>query len=217
MSRINWRNFSLTTKIIWAFLAFEIMVGLVDRNYLSSFVASLTLIISLVPLFFARRFGVELPRNFMSAAVIFVFATLFLGEIEDFYNRFWWWDVVLHAGSAIGFGLIGFLAMFMLFQGDRYAAPAWAIGLFAFCFAMAIGALWEIFEFAMDQTFGMNMQKSGLPDTMKDLIVDAVGALIGATAGVVYLIRQRGTPFSGTLREFIARNNRFFDKSNRRK
>ena len=38
------------------------------------------------------------------------------------------------------------------------------------CFAITIGALWEVFEFGMDQLFGLNMQKSGLLDTMGDLI-----------------------------------------------
>lgn len=48
---------------------------------------------------------------------------------------------------------------------------------------MAIGGIWEIFEFAMDQVFGMNMQKSGLIDPMWDLIVDALGPLFSVTTG----------------------------------
>jgi len=47
----------------------------------------------------------------------------------------------------------------------------------------SIGALWEVFEFGMDQIFGMNMQKSGLVDTMGDLIVDAIGAGLAAMSG----------------------------------
>ena len=110
---------------------------------------------------------------------VIVLATLFFGEVWDFYDRFWWWDIFLHGGSAVGFGLIGFVMVFILFQGDRYAAPPWAMGLFAFCFAMTTGAIWEVFEFAMDEGFGMNMQKSGLVDTMTDIIVNALGGVIG--------------------------------------
>jgi hypothetical protein len=33
------------------------------------------------------------------------------------------------------------------------------VALFAFLFAVAVGALWEIFEFAIDGTFGTQMQK----------------------------------------------------------
>mgnify|MGYP001208113832 CR=1 FL=1 len=52
---------------------------------------------------------------------------------------------------------------------------------------MTLGVIWEIFEFAADQLLGLNMQKSGIMDTMTDLIVDFIGALIGAIMGYFYL------------------------------
>ena len=61
------------------------------------------------------------------------------------------------------------------------------VALFAFMFAMGMGAVWEIFEFGMDQLFGLNMQKSGLVDTMWDLIVDGAGALTISLLGWSYL------------------------------
>src|SRR3546814_16435775 len=63
---------------------------------------------------------------------------------------------------------------------DLHMRPSF-LAVFAFCFSQAIGALWEIFEFTMDQVFGLTMQKpmlgdpSGLTDTMWDLIVNAIG------------------------------------------
>lgn len=204
------QSITLTTLIIWGFLAIGFVWGIWTQEWLSAFVALLTFLTTLLPLYFAKWYDVHVPRSFMAAVIMFIFATLFLGEVLDFYNRYWWWDVVLHGGSAIGFGLIGFLLVFMMFQGDRYAAPPRAVGFFGFCFAMTIGALWEIFEYAMDQTFGMNMQKSGLHDTMWDLIVDAIGGLIGAGAGVLYLRRHEGGYFSRMLHEFQQRNRRFF-------
>ena len=56
---------------------------------------------------------------------------------------------------------------------------------------MAIGATWEIFEFTMDKLFGLSMQKSGLDDTMYDLIVDTFGALSAAAAGYYYLTERK--------------------------
>src|SRR3546814_9429666 len=73
------------------------------------------------------------------------------------------------------------------------------LAVFAFCFSQAIGALWEIFEFTMDQVFGLTMQKpmlgdpSGLTDTMWDLIVNAIGALAISVAGWRYLSRARSS------------------------
>ena len=73
--------------------------------------------------------------------------SIFMGEAFDFYERVWWWDIGLHGLSAISFGLIGFLFVFMLFEGDRYAAPAMALGVLSFACAVTIGTLWEVFEF----------------------------------------------------------------------
>ncbi|WP_137110986.1 hypothetical protein [Rhodobacter sp. SY28-1] len=156
------------------------------------FISLAALALTLLPGLLASRVGLRLPPSFLAAIALFVLATLYLGEVYDFYNRFWWWDLVLHFGSAMGFGILGFLLIFMLFQGDRYAAPPWALGVLSFCVALAVGTLWEIFEYAMDTLFGFNMMKSGLPDTMGDLMVDAVGAALAAGAGVVYLLGRAG-------------------------
>jgi hypothetical protein len=198
------------TKLIW--LALLIAAADALRNWQLSllFIAVSTLILSLAPIVVARWANIHVPTSFMLAVVAFVGGTLFLGEVYGFYDRFWWWDILMHFGSAMGFGLTGFVIVFMLFQGDRFAAPHGTIAFFAFCFAVAIGAIWEIFEFAMDQIFGMNMQKSGLDDTMIDLIVNLVGALIAALSGWLYLKGVSAPGVHHLLDEFITRNPRFF-------
>ena len=197
-------------RIIWVLLALFMLDALFQRNWPLAFVALATLLLSLTPVFAARWAQIVVPPSFIAAIVVFIGGTLFLGEVFDFYNRFWWWDLVMHGGSAIGFGLIGFVLVFMMFQGDRYAAPPIAVAFFAFCFALAIGAMWEIFEFGMDQIFGLNMQKSGLMDTMWDLIMDFMGALIGAGAGYFYLKGRAKGGLSGLIDDFVRRNPRFF-------
>lgn len=204
-------------RIIWGLLALFALDALFQGNWPLVFVSLATLVLSLVPLFAARWAEVVVPPSFIAAIVVFVGGTLFLGEVFDFYNRFWWWDMVMHAGSAIGFGLIGFVLVFMMFQGDRYAAPPFAVAFFAFCFALAIGAIWEIFEFGMDQIFGLNMQKSGLMDTMADLIMDFIGALIGAGAGYAYLRGRAKGGLMGLIDDFVQRNPRFFGRHRKRR
>ena len=204
-------------RIIWGLLALFALDALFQGNWPLVFVSLATLALSLVPLFAARWAEVVVPPSFIAAIVVFVGGTLFLGEVFDFYNRFWWWDMVMHASSAIGFGLIGFVLVFMMFQGDRYAAPPFAVAFFAFCFALAIGAIWEIFEFGMDQIFGLNMQKSGLMDTMADLIMDFIGALIGAGAGYAYLRGRAKGGLMGLIDDFVERNPRFFNRHRKRR
>ncbi|MCB2105667.1 MAG: hypothetical protein KDE10_14745 [Rhodobacteraceae bacterium] len=202
----------IIVQMIWAVLLVAFVLALAEGRWSLAFVSAATFGLSILPVVASRRFGIRLPVRFFAWIVVFVFGTIFLGEAFDFYTRYWWWDVILHAGSAVGFGLAGFLFVFMLFEGDRYAAPAWAVAFISFCFALSIGTLWEIFEFAMDQIFSLNMQKSGLIDTMWDLIVDTLGASIGAIAGLSYLKGQELGGLTAAIREFVAANRRFFRK-----
>ena len=77
------------------------------------------------------------------------------------------------------------------------------VAFFAFCFALAAGAVWEIIEFTIDGVLGFNMQKfalqdgtrlvgrAALSDTMKDIIVDTCGALIAQAAGYLTIMKDR--------------------------
>lgn len=201
LARLIW--LSLFAVALWALLEWQLELA---------FVALGTLAVSVVPVFAAKWADVQVPPSFIAAVVFFVAATLFLGEVFDFYERFWWWDIAMHASSAVGFGLVGFVLVFIMFQGDRFAAPPIAMAFFAFCFAMTIGAVWEIFEFGMDQIFGMNMQKTGLDDTMGDLIVNTLGAVIGAASGFAYLKGQARGGVQQMIDEFVQRNPRFFKR-----
>jgi len=202
----------LVVRLIWAMLAFEFASSLLTGRLSLAFVALATFLLSLGPVLFQRRFGIRLPVGMLVGIVLFIFATIFLGEAYDFYGRYWWWDILLHGGSAIGFGMMGFLFALMLFEGDRYAAPAWAIAFLGFCIAITVGAIWEIFEYGMDRLFGFNMQESGLDDTMSDLMVDTIGAALGAVTGFLYLKEREIGGLTGILREFVRNNRRLFRK-----
>lgn len=206
------RDQSVLTKLVWAALLVIAADALIEWRLSIVFIALATLALSLAPVVVAKWADIHVPPSFMLAVVLFVGGTLFLGEVYDFYERFWWWDLAMHGGSAVGFGLIGFVLVFMMFQGDRFAAPHGAIAFFAFCFALAIGAMWEVFEFAMDQIFGLNMQKSGLMDTMSDLVIDMGGALLGAAAGYGYLKGRERAGLPRLISDFVRRNPRFFQR-----
>ena len=49
----------------------------------------------------------------------------------------------------------------------------------------------QTIEYAMDHIFGFNMQKSGLDDTMQDLIVDLAASLVVGALGYLYLKTHR--------------------------
>ncbi len=203
----------LIVYLIWAGLLAATIWASFSGSWSLAMVSLVTLGLTCVPLFFEDFYQIKIPVGFTAAIVAFIFGTLFLGEVGDFYERYWWWDILLHTGSAVGFGLIGFIVMFILLKGDKLAAPPLTIAMFACCFAISIGAVWEIFEFSMDQLFGFTMQKSGLVDTMFDLIVDTLGAIVGSAAGYCHLRDWRFGKLSDLIDEFIKLNRRLFNRS----
>lgn len=198
----------------------EWIVLLIDQLWLSAFLVTLIIATLLSPVVFRKKLDVEIPAEFHFVAVVFVFASLYLGEIQGFYQRFWWWDIALHSSAGLLMGIVGFLLVYLLNESKRvelHMIPVF-ISLFAFLFAITIGTLWEIFEFSMDQLFGFNMQKpmmgdpSGLTDTMWDMIVNAIGAFIISFMGWWYLKRKQTFFVRGWIRTFVGSNPRVFKK-----
>lgn len=197
----------------------ELTALIFKGEWLSAFLVLMIMAITLGPIIFKERLPINIPPEFHMLVIIFVFATLFLGEIRGYYVRIWWWDIVIHTGSGLLLGIFGFLLVYVLNENRRINVYLHIrfVALFAFLFAVATGALWEIFEFAMDQIFGTNMQKtipgnpsSGLNDTMWDLIVDTLGALIISILGWWYMKRPECYFLEAWIQKFIEKNPKLF-------
>lgn len=207
------------TLLLQGILCLELAVALWQQQWLTAGVTASIVLVTLLPLFVERLLRVYIPPQFQLLAIAFVFAALFLGEVRDYYTRFWWWDIALHTSSGALLGILGFLLVHVLNETEDvglHLRPDF-VALFAFTFSLAIGALWEILEFTLDATLGLNMQKpmagdpSGLTDTMWDLIVDAAGALVMAILGHRYLSRRKGRSFLETwIAAFVMSNPRLF-------
>ncbi|NPE26861.1 hypothetical protein HNV12_02570 [Methanococcoides sp. SA1] len=195
---------------VWITLIGAGVFSFFEDRWTVLFVTSLVFLLTFLPSLFEKRYRIDIPVEFEILVVVFVYASLFLGEVGNFYLRFWWWDILLHGISAVGFGFVGFMILFILYKrGKVQARPMW-IAIFSFCFAVAIGAVWEIFEFGMDSVFGMNMQKSGLVDTMWDLVVNGTGALLASTIGFLYLKGEDRFSFSKLMERFVRENPGLF-------
>lgn len=201
------------TLFLQATLLIGVILFCVQGRWLTAVVTAAIIFVTLLPLVLGRRFDVYIPPDFEALTVVFVYASLFLGEVHGYYVRYWWWDAVLHTGSGFLLGILGFLLVYVLNERsdiDLHMRPRF-VALFAFMFAVGMGALWEIFEFGMDQIFGMNMQKSGLIDTMWDLIVDCIGALIISILGWSYMRSAGNNSFlERGIMGFVKANPRLF-------
>jgi len=161
--------------------------ALINRQWLTAFSGAVVFLLSFAPTIIQRQVRVRLPVEITLFICVFLYASFALGEIRDFYERLWWWDLVLHSLSALVIGLIGFLGIYVFYMTYRIRiAPIYVAGI-TFGTAITVGTLWEIFEFLIDLSFDLNMQRSGLMDTMTDLIVNAAGAFTAAAVGYYYV------------------------------
>lgn len=152
----------------------------------------LGIIVMAIPSAIEKKFSIEIPNKMEVMYFIFLYCAIYLGEVRNFYYLIPYWDVILHAFSgamlgALGFSLVSYLNEMEFL--DMNLSPFF-VALFAFCFALASGAVWEIYEFLADGLLGTNMQKfilvdgvvligrEALVDTMTDLIVDALSSLV---------------------------------------
>lgn len=154
-------------------------------------------VVMLLPSLNNRKWSVPIPRKIYIAYYVFLFCAIFLGEVFDFYYVIPHWDIILHAFSGAMLSALGFIMVDLLNANQRVSVDLSPFfeSIFAFCFALALGAIWEIYEFAGDMLLGLNMQKAytangtaligkeALLDTMEDMVVDAVAAAVVAIAG----------------------------------
>lgn len=235
---------SKTTLIVYLTLRFLVILcmilEIIRGNWNNVFLCVLTLFLYAIPYFVDKKLHIDLPNALDIIIFLFIFSAEILGEIQNFYGIFKYWDTILHTingflCAAIGFSLIDILNRNKKFQIDL--SPIF-VAIVAFCFSMTVGVLWEFFEFGVDSFIQTDMQKDrivqsissvslnpenknipiqlndidktliyshnnngelietiisngyldiGLIDTMKDLLVNFVGAFIFSIIGFLYI------------------------------
>jgi hypothetical protein len=198
----------LTIAFVLQFGILAVTIGaLLERQWLGAFSGSAVLLLTFAPAIIEHRLRVALPVEFTLIITLFLYASFALGEARDFYEKIWWWDLALHGLSALIIGSIGFLGIYVFYMTRKIRiAPGW-IATITFALAVSLGTIWEIFEFLMDWTLGLNMQKSGLVDTMTDLLINAAGAAVAAFSGYFY-VRNEDSRFGRRLIQACTKRNK---------
>jgi len=168
------------------------VISVFQKNWIALLISFVGLVSVLIPSFIERRFSVDFAEGLEIIVLLFIYSYFYLGEYFEFFYKIWWWDLLLHGIGLFLIGLMSFSIIYILNKKRTavYLSPVF-VALFGFSFALSIGVLWEIFEFFMDCFFNLHMQKSGLMDTMGDLIIGAFGAFFASLLGFVYLKRKK--------------------------
>ncbi len=155
----------------------------------------------MLPRILQKRSHVYIPSRMIIVYALFLYCAIYLGEVRAFYYNVPHWDTILHTFSGAMLGALGFSFISILNKTDSVPlnlSPIF-VAAFTLCFAVTLGVIWEIYEFSADLILHTNMQKfafengdpligqTALMDTMKDLIVDTVGAFIMSVIGYISL------------------------------
>lgn len=118
-----------------------------------------------------------------------------LGYQARLYDQWWWFDRVLHGATL--FALTLWLGVIFF---STELQPEYARGLRTFLlllgFGIAIGALWEVAEWGLENYTVANLIK-GKNDTILDIIMDSFGA--AAAAALTPFLLQSVTKRSGRV------------------
>lgn len=213
--KINWEKVIgwfvfITLLLSVGYSLFGILHNAADTAARSDYILMLVqcllgLFVLALPGFLEKRFSIDIPHFMTVLYFIFLYCAIYLGEVRSFYYLIPHWDTILHAMSGAMLGAFGFVLVRTLAEAEKVKVEfsPFFVSLVAFCFAITIGVVWEVYEFAGDGLLGLNMQKFRLPDgtllsghaalsdTMWDLIVDALAALSVAVIGFFVLTARK--------------------------
>lgn len=185
----GWRYVSIGTVAAWlmrALLALLLPYEIYRGDYLFAAATAIAIAISLVPAVVERNHRMHLPFEFDFLITLALFLHTFLGEGFMFYEKVYAWDKALHLYGTAVISLLAFMIVYSLHYTRKLRLTIPLIGFFTVTFALAVGAMWELCEFAVDLLFDKNTQK-GLDDTMWDIFYDLVGGTVVAAFGMVYV------------------------------
>jgi hypothetical protein len=183
-----------------------------DAGLSNLFLVILTTGAILSPWIVESRYDIDIP-DFLEVILLFMlFIAVFLGFMNEYYENVKGFDKFTHALSGVTLSIIAFQSLYIFNQSKRitFKMGPFVMSVFAYTFAITLLVLWEFYEFFadtisfnFDNTTGRNMQRYqwindsitfpqdyGLYDTMIDLWVGSLGALIVVVIGYL-LIRKK--------------------------
>ncbi|MFZ7133765.1 MAG: hypothetical protein ACOWWR_15570 [Eubacteriales bacterium] len=112
---------------------------------------------------------------------LFIFAAGYLGLVLHFYDKIWFYDLVIHFYAGVMLIQYGLLVIAYLKQYQIKINNDYLLALFLLFFSISMLLLWEFLEYVLDllwNTDHTHYEETGLHDTMSDLMVGIAGSLL---------------------------------------
>ncbi|WP_052447391.1 hypothetical protein [Clostridium polynesiense] len=177
----------------WTIEGFRILIVLTGILFLVQgkgskiFNVLLTLFTTYAVEYIYKIFKIRFTEKMKFAIQVFIFFSMYLGKLFDFYSLIPNWDDFLHIASGLMLGMIGHTVLISIFHGEKYSLLSKGfICFFIILFGAACAGAWEIFEFSGDMILGLNSQGGSLLDTMFDIVNGTAG---GTLVAILYYFK----------------------------
>lgn len=150
------------------------IIAFFDGSYYVVLLCGLAFILFFLPAIIDKKFNIEVPNALEIIVILFIFSSVFLGEIRGYYESFPYWDKILHTSSGFLSAAIGFSLIDILNRSEKVhmkLSPFFA-AIFVFCFSMTVGVIWEFYEFGCDTFLGLDMQKDHYVQSFRSTLLD---------------------------------------------
>ena len=163
--------------IIYMVLRILVIISTIREMYMGNYTNAALCILSLVlftfPSIIEDTLNIEFPSLYESIIYLFIFSAEILGEINNFYQIFPYFDTILHTingflCAGLGFSMIDVLNK----RSKKFSLSPLYLAIAAFCFSMTIGVMWEFFEFGADKLFMKDMQKDEIVYRFSSVTLD---------------------------------------------
>ncbi|MFH1451569.1 MAG: ATP-binding protein [archaeon] len=190
-------------------LLLAVYIGTIYQRDLVLVIALIGLFVTFLPWLMKTIFGYIIPAGFEIIVILFIYGVFVFGGLRGNIFGFWWWDILLNFFAAVTLGFVGLTILSVLESEDIIDTSSIMMGVFTFFFAVSLGGLWEVFEYSLDNLFGFGLQID-LSDTMKDMAVNIIGALVVSSVGVHLLRSGKNNLMSTFISRMILRNFHLF-------
>lgn len=178
ISNVFYRN-KKSKKLFTIFLILRILViysairEIAMGNYTNTFFCLVALVLFTMPAIIEDTLKIEFPTIMEVVIYLFIYAAWILGELNNFYEIFPYWDTMLHTingflCAGLGFSFIDILNK----KSNKFNLSPLYLAIASLCFSVTIGVMWEFFEFSMDRVFLSDMQKDEIVETISTVTLD---------------------------------------------
>ncbi len=157
--------------ILLGTLVYDYLLGKGDKSF------RIILILSVIGVlyFLYKKVFLHKYSSIFTTVLLFVFFSMYVGNILNIYKIISFYDKLLHFFSGIIIGHIGFSIVRNVIDVKNNKL---FLFIFIISFSAGCAAVWELYEFTTDSLFGFNSQNNSLNDTMYDIIYGILGSIL---------------------------------------